>query len=69
MEHLSETHTLLLNKFNVVPYHSLVVTRDFQHQTDPLNAADLGAAWQVLQASSADLFPACGCYARHALAS
>ena len=47
--HLSDTHTLLLNKFNVVPYHSLLVTRDFQQQTDQLNSADLGAAWQVLQ--------------------
>lgn len=49
VEHLSETHALLLNKFNVVPHHSLVVTRTFQEQTEALNEADLEAAWKVLQ--------------------
>lgn len=48
--HLSTTHSLLLNKFNIVPHHVLVVTRDFQLQTDPLNSADLAATWQTLQA-------------------
>lgn len=48
---LSETHKLLLNKFNVVPHHLLVVTRDFQSQQDPLNESDLAATWQVLQVS------------------
>jgi sulfate adenylyltransferase (ADP) / ATP adenylyltransferase len=48
--HLSATHTLLLNKFNVVRHHVLVVTRQFESQTDPLNAADLAAAQQVLEA-------------------
>jgi len=47
---LSDTHTLLLNKFNVVAHHVLVVTRKFQHQTDALNAADFEATLQVLRA-------------------
>jgi len=46
--HLSTTHSLLLNKFNIVPHHVLVVTQNFQHQTDPLNTADLAATWQTL---------------------
>jgi len=50
VSHLSDSHTLLLNKFNVVEHHVLVVTRAFQSQQDPLNARDLGAAWKVLQA-------------------
>ncbi|KAK9806958.1 hypothetical protein WJX72_008674 [[Myrmecia] bisecta] len=49
VQHLSETHTLLLNKFNVVAHHLLVVTRDFQSQLDPLNARDFAATLQVLQ--------------------
>lgn len=48
--HLSATHSLLLNKFNVVSHHVLVVTRSFEEQTHPLTAADFGAAVAVLQA-------------------
>ncbi|KAI8462453.1 MAG: ATP adenylyltransferase-domain-containing protein [Monoraphidium minutum] len=48
--HLSPTHTLLLNKFNVVAKHVLVVTRQFESQADPLNANDLGATMKVLLA-------------------
>ena len=47
--HLSESHTLLLNKFNLVEHHVLVVTRDFQSQDDPLNAADLHNTLRVVQ--------------------
>ncbi|WIA11719.1 hypothetical protein OEZ85_011814 [Tetradesmus obliquus] len=50
VQHLSPSHTLLLNKFNVVPHHVLVVTRQFESQQDPLNAHDLAAAQQVLAA-------------------
>ncbi|KAK9805091.1 hypothetical protein WJX73_004344 [Symbiochloris irregularis] len=50
VSHLSETHTLLLNKFNVVPHHLLVVTRQFEPQLDHLTLADLEATCQVLQA-------------------
>eukprot|EP00899_Mesostigma_viride_P013857 jgi/Mesvir1/22472/Mv20135-RA.1 len=45
---LPPNHVLLLNKFNVVAHHLLVITRDFQKQTDPVRAADFGAVWQVL---------------------
>lgn len=49
---LSDTHLLLLNKFNVVAHHLLVVTRQFEPQSDLVNAADLDAAWKVLLVSS-----------------
>jgi hypothetical protein len=49
VRHLSDTHTLLLNKFNVVAHHLICVTRTFQPQTDDLNAADLGATWEAMQ--------------------
>lgn len=48
--HLSDTHTLLLNKFNVVPHHVLVVTRQFESQQDPLNSRDLAATQQASKA-------------------
>ncbi len=49
MAHLSPTHTLLLNKFNVVAHHLLVVTRAFESQLDPLTTADMEATWAVMQ--------------------
>jgi sulfate adenylyltransferase (ADP) / ATP adenylyltransferase len=51
--HLSPTHVCLLNKFNVVAHHVLVVTREFEQQTSPLNAADFDATLQVLQVGCA----------------
>ena len=47
--HLSQTHTLLLNKFNVVAHHLICVTREFEQQTQPLTAADLEATWAAMQ--------------------
>jgi ATP adenylyltransferase len=48
--HLSETHSLVLNKFNILPHHALVITREFIPQEDPLTAADFTATWQVMEA-------------------
>ncbi|WZN64072.1 hypothetical protein HKI87_09g56260 [Chloropicon roscoffensis] len=44
---LGSGHTVLLNKFPVVSPHLLVVTRDFEPQTD-LSAADYRACLSVL---------------------
>ena len=46
---LSSTHICLLNKFNVVDNHLLIVTREFEEQTDLLNLADFTALWACLQ--------------------
>jgi sulfate adenylyltransferase (ADP) / ATP adenylyltransferase len=40
---LSPTHLVLLNKFNVMDYHILMVTREFESQEDLLTAADFQA--------------------------
>lgn len=45
---LSDTHMLRLNKFNVVPYHSLVITRDFEPQANDLNEADWSPTLSVM---------------------
>lgn len=45
------SHVLLLNKFNIVPWHCLVVTSQFRSQLEDLDAADWAATWAVLQAS------------------
>lgn len=46
---ISETHVCLLNKFNVVDYHLLLVTREFEEQEMLLNLQDFAAMWAVLK--------------------
>ncbi len=45
---IGERHVGVLNKFNVVPHHLLVVTREFVHQETLLDAADFEALWTCL---------------------
>jgi sulfate adenylyltransferase (ADP) / ATP adenylyltransferase len=45
---LSETHLCLLNKFNVVDHHLLIITRKFEEQESLLNRQDFLAAWKCL---------------------
>lgn len=44
----SDTHVCLLNKFNVVGHHLLIVTRHFELQEAPLNLQDFTALWTCL---------------------
>ena len=46
---ISDTHVCLLNKFNVVDYHFLIVTREFESQLDWLNLADFEALCRCLK--------------------
>jgi sulfate adenylyltransferase (ADP) / ATP adenylyltransferase len=45
---LSDTHVCLLNKFNVVEHHLLVVTRAFEPQEHLLTVHDLAALWACM---------------------
>ncbi len=45
---LSETHLCLLNKFNVVDYHLLIITRAFEEQESLLTLQDFLALWICL---------------------
>jgi len=47
--HLSPTHLALLNKFNVIERHLLIVTRAFEDQENLLTPADLEALWTCMQ--------------------
>lgn len=42
-------HIVVLNKFNVLERHLLLVTRHFQHQETLLNESDFAALWHCLQ--------------------
>jgi len=46
---VSDTHIALLNKFNVVPHHLLLVTREFRSQDEALDARDFAALWSGLR--------------------
>jgi ATP adenylyltransferase len=56
-------HVCLLNKFNVVNHHLLIVTRDFIHQDHPLDVFDFAVWWRCLAE-----YPALGFYNGGALA-
>ncbi len=46
---VSDTHVCLLNKFNVMEHHLLIVTRDFEHQESLLTVRDFEAMWMCLR--------------------
>jgi ATP adenylyltransferase len=46
---VSDTHIALLNKFNVIQHHILIVTRSWEEQTSPLSQADFLAIWSCLE--------------------
>lgn len=45
---LSDTHVCLLNKFNVIDHHLLIVTRSFEEQETWLTLQDFEAMWTCL---------------------
>ncbi|MBD2501618.1 ATP adenylyltransferase family protein [Anabaena azotica] len=45
---ISDTHVCILNKFNVVDYHLLIITRDFEEQESLLTLGDFAAMWACL---------------------
>jgi ATP adenylyltransferase len=45
---ISDTHLCLLNKFNVLDHHLLIVTRAFEEQETLLNLQDFEAMWACL---------------------
>ncbi len=54
---VSSTHLAVLNKFNVIEHHLLIVTRKFEHQEMLLNESDFAALWRCLGE-----FPSLGFY-------
>ncbi len=56
IESLSETHALLYNKFPLVPFHVLVVTKEFEKQMSLISEADFEAALKVMKALDCFVF-------------
>lgn len=57
---ITSTHLCLLNKFNVIDEHLLIVTREFAEQTNRLNLEDFVAVWAVLAEVNGLVFYNCG---------
>ncbi len=45
---ISPSHSAVLNKFNVLERHLLIITREFEHQETLLSEADFRALWLAL---------------------
>ncbi|MDH3691300.1 MAG: phosphorylase [Gammaproteobacteria bacterium] len=45
---ITDSHLCLLNKFNVVDHHLLLVTRDFEEQESLLTLSDFAAMWACM---------------------
>lgn len=45
---ISDTHVCILNKFNVVDYHLLIITRAFEAQESLLTEQDFAAMWYAM---------------------
>ncbi|MEH2144845.1 ATP adenylyltransferase family protein [Nostoc sp.] len=45
---ISDTHVCILNKFNIVDYHLLIITRVFEEQESLLTLEDFAAMWACL---------------------
>lgn len=48
VQHIPPSHVLLLNKYNVMDDHVLIVTEKFEDQSSLLNPADFSAMWRCL---------------------
>jgi ATP adenylyltransferase len=48
VSHISETHAAILNKFNVLEHHLLIVTRHFEDQETLLTPGDFRALWACM---------------------
>lgn len=49
VSNITPTHLCLLNKFNVVDHHLLIITRDFEEQNNLLNLNDFIALWACMR--------------------
>lgn len=51
---LTPTHSLVLNKFNIMPHHVIIITDEFEEQEVPLSVRDFEATWKVVQGMGGD---------------
>jgi len=57
---ISDSHLCILNKYNVVDHHLLIITRAFEEQESLLTLADFAAMWACLADFDGLVFYNCG---------
>jgi ATP adenylyltransferase len=57
---VSPTHSLILNKFNLVSHHAIVITKEFERQESALTVEDFDAFWNCVVNLEALGFYNCG---------
>ncbi|CDW85382.1 atp adenylyltransferase (5-p-4-tetraphosphate phosphorylase ii) [Stylonychia lemnae] len=60
IEEISDTHSLIYNKYSVCEEHVIIVTQEFEPQTSPLTVDDFKAALLTCKALNAFAFFNCG---------
>jgi ATP adenylyltransferase len=56
IDEITDTHSLIFNKFSVCDRHVIVITKEFEKQTDPLNIDDFKASAIVMSSMNAFMF-------------
>ena len=56
IDELTETHSLIFNKFSVCDHHTIIITKEFEKQIDPLNIDDFKACSILLASLNAFMF-------------
>ncbi|KAM9958073.1 hypothetical protein ACTFIW_013049 [Dictyostelium discoideum] len=60
VQQLFDRHNLVLNKYNVSNHHSIIATKDFENQVNPLNQFDFKAIWKCIKECDMLCFFNCG---------
>ena len=56
IDEVTDTHSLIFNKFSVCDRHVIVITKEFEKQIDPLNIDDFKASAIVMASMNAFMF-------------
>lgn len=56
IDEVTDTHSLMYNKFSVCNEHTIIITKEFEKQIDPLNIDDFKATSIVLASANAFMF-------------
>ena len=56
IDEITDTHSLIFNKFSVCDRHVIVITKEFEKQIDPLDIDDFKASAIVMGSMNAFMF-------------
>jgi ATP adenylyltransferase len=56
IDELTDTHSLIFNKFSVCNHHVIIITKEFKRQIDPLDFDDFKATCITMTSMNAFMF-------------